>query len=81
MRESTEVVSTSMFATSLETHLYGGPFMPPGYQSLFRTTTNPWTCPSPSSFGMSYKSSVMSILQLIYVEEAREIRLIRFFSP
>lgn len=37
MNEFTEVVATSMFVTSLETHLYSGPLLPPRYQ-LFSGT-------------------------------------------
>jgi hypothetical protein len=37
MVETSNVASSSMFATSPEAHLYGGPSIPPGYQSLSGT--------------------------------------------
>jgi len=36
LTESAKIATTSMFATFPETHLYGGPSVPPRYQPLHR---------------------------------------------
>ena len=61
---TTPALSTlSMFTTSPESHLYGGPSVPPGYQSLSRTfsgaSSNPWTSPMSSSSTTSGKYIVI----------------------
>jgi len=73
MSESTKVAVTSMFITSLETPLYGGPSVPPGYQSLLGTfssaLTSPWTYPLPSSsgilFGLSLSNTPQPVLLVV----------------
>lgn len=65
--ETTHVAASSMFATSPETHLYGGSSLPLGYQSLSSTfsgvASSPWTCPMSSSFGILYGTSLMNTTQ------------------
>jgi len=64
MTKIAQVATSSMFVTSVETHLNGGPSIPLGYQSLFGTffdaTSNPWTSPTSSSFEIPSITSLMS---------------------
>jgi len=64
---STTMTESSMFETSLETHLYGGTSIPPGYQSLYGTfsgvASSPWTSPMSSSFEIQSGTYLMSATQ------------------
>jgi len=67
MIETSSVVSSSMFMTSPKTHLYGGPSVPPGYQSLFGTffgvASSPWNSPMSSNSGIMSGTSLMNATQ------------------
>jgi len=67
MRKETNVVATSVFETSPETHLYGGILVPPCYQSLsdtfFGVSTSLWTYPMSSSYRIPSSTSLMSATQ------------------
>lgn len=68
MVETSNVASLSMFATSLEAHLYGGLSIPPGYYSLSSTfssvASSLWTSPMPSILGIPSGTFVMNTTQL-----------------
>lgn len=61
------LATLSMFTTSPESHLYGGPSVPPGYQYLSRTfsgaSLNPWSSPMSLS-GILSSSSLVSTKQI-----------------
>jgi len=65
--QKSSVTSSSMFVTSPETHLYGGPSVPPDYQSLSGTfsgvASSPWTSPMSSNSGIMYGTSLMNATQ------------------
>lgn len=62
--ETSNVASSYMFATSPQAHLYGGPFIPPGYQSLYGTfssaTSSHWTSPMSSILEIPSGTSIMN---------------------
>jgi len=69
MSESTKAATSSMFATSPKTHLYGGPSIPLEYHSFSRTisevSSSPWNYQLSSPYGIIYGSSLPSTPQLV----------------
>lgn len=63
MVEKINVSTSSMFATSHETHLYGGPSVPPGYQLLFGTLSGEKY--SPFTYPVSSTSRIKSVTYLM----------------
>lgn len=65
MIETTNVATSSMFATSLEAHLCGGSSILPSYQLLSGTfsgaASSPWTSPMSSTSGIPSGNSLMSV--------------------
>lgn len=64
MVNTSSVMSSSMFVKSLEDHLYGGSYIPPGYKSLSSAfssvASSPWTSPMSSNLGIMSGTSLMN---------------------
>jgi len=67
MVETSNVSSIAMFLTSPGAHLYGGLYVPPGYQSLSGTfsgaSSSLWTSPMSSTWGIPSGAALMSVSQ------------------